>query len=137
MQVQRITDASSKAEPVPLPTLFPRMPPGRSRRPSDSADPGIEIRFHVSRKARPFYSSDSDEASQNCNVPQRSPRILAVAHLRFIGIVRYREEHARRLRGAEDGNAPVSMWRVIVFSSLELEEMLTGIFGTFVALSIA
>ena len=53
---------------------------------------GIEINFHVSRKTCGLiYSSDSDKVSQNCNVLQCSSSVLSAAHLRFIGVVCYRE----------------------------------------------
>ena len=74
----------------------------RGRLLDDHRDPqipsilGIEINFHVSRKTCGLiYSPDLDEVSQNCDVLQRSSSVLSAAHLRFIGVVCYREENAR------------------------------------------
>ena len=74
----------------------------RGRLLDDHRDPqipsilGIEINFHVSRNpCGLIYSPALDEVSQNCDVLQRSSSVLSAAHLRFIGVVCYREENAR------------------------------------------
>ena len=78
----------------------------RTRLLDDHRDPQIpwvlggELNFHVSREPCGLvYFSDSDEVSQNRHVRQGSSGILSPAHMRFIAVVCYREENARRLCG--------------------------------------
>src|SRR6267154_540622 len=57
---------------------------------------GFEIEVYIARKlSGRIYGSDACELAQNRNMLQLPPSVFSPAHLRFVAVVRDREENAR------------------------------------------
>jgi hypothetical protein len=57
---------------------------------------GVEIKVYISGKlSGPIYGSDARELSQNRNMLQPPSGVFSSAHLRFVAVIRDRQENAR------------------------------------------